>query len=73
MDPVVTVIIPTRNRWSLLSRTLHGALSQEDVAIEVIVVDDASTDGTELRLAAIKDDRLRVLRNPECSGRVSFA
>ncbi len=68
MDPLVTVIIPTRNRWSLLWRTLHGALNQEDVAIEVIVVDDASTDGTELRLAGIKDNRLRVLRNPECLG-----
>ncbi len=43
----VTVVIPTRNRWSLLSRrALRGALLQEDIAHEVIVVDDGSTDET---------------------------
>jgi len=61
--PEISVVIPTHNRWSLLRRTLAGALAQEDVDLEVIVVDDGSEDGTHERLQAIADPRLRVLRN----------
>ena len=49
--PDVSVVIPTRSRWHLLSTAaLPSALEQEDVAIEVIVVDDGSQDETALRL-----------------------
>ena len=37
------MVIPTRDRWDLLARTLKGALAQEGVSIEVVVVDDGST------------------------------
>ena len=40
--PNVTVVIPTRDRWSVIHRALGSALSQEGVEVEVIVVDDAS-------------------------------
>jgi glycosyltransferase involved in cell wall biosynthesis len=63
--PEVSVVIPTRNRWHLLStHALPSALGQADVAIEVIVVDDGSTDETGVELARLSDPRLRVLRNP---------
>jgi glycosyltransferase involved in cell wall biosynthesis len=42
----VSVVIPTRNRSALLARTLSSALSQQGVELEIIVVDDASTDAT---------------------------
>jgi glycosyltransferase involved in cell wall biosynthesis len=61
--PEVSVVIPTRNRWPFLSMTLAGALCQEDVDLEVIVVDDASTDETWPRLAEIQDRRLRRIRH----------
>jgi glycosyltransferase involved in cell wall biosynthesis len=61
--PDVSVVIPTRGRWSLLSLTLAGALGQEGVEHEVVVVDDGSRDETPERLAEIRDDRLRVVRN----------
>jgi glycosyltransferase involved in cell wall biosynthesis len=57
------VVIPTRGRWSLLSLTLAGALDQEGVEHEVVVVDDDSRDETPERLAEIRDARLRVVRN----------
>ena len=41
-SPRVTVVIPTRNRWHLLPTALTAAFSQEGVAVDVIVVDDAS-------------------------------
>lgn len=60
----VSVIIPTRNRWSLLSsHALPSALAQEDVDLEVLVVDDGSTDETRPRLRELADPRLRVLRH----------
>lgn len=68
-SPLVTVVIPTRNRWELLSKHgLASALRQEDVQLEVVVVDDASTDGTADRLGALGDERLRVVRHAERLG-----
>jgi glycosyltransferase involved in cell wall biosynthesis len=62
--PEVSVIIPTRNRWPLLStHALPSALAQEDVELEIVVVDDASDDGTADRVEALGDLRVRVLRN----------
>ena len=44
--PMVSVIIPVYNRESLLPRALRSVLVQRGFPIEIIVVDDASTDGT---------------------------
>ncbi len=67
--PDVTVVIPTRDRWDLLSRHgLRSALGQEDVEVEVIVVDDGSTDGTAGSVAALDERRLRVIRHEESRG-----
>jgi glycosyltransferase involved in cell wall biosynthesis len=67
--PDVSVIIPTRNRWELLSSlSLPSARDQEDVDLEVLVVDDGSTDGTENRLREIGDPRLVVLRSDTSAG-----
>jgi glycosyltransferase involved in cell wall biosynthesis len=66
--PEVTVVIPTRDRWPRLEPTLRGALRQEDVSLEVVVVDDGSVDETPARLAEMKDPRLRVLRHDSSRG-----
>jgi cellulose synthase/poly-beta-1,6-N-acetylglucosamine synthase-like glycosyltransferase len=59
----VSVVIPTRNRSALLSRTLRSALRQERVVFEVIVVDEASSDDTPALLSGLDDRRVRVLRH----------
>jgi hypothetical protein len=64
----VTVVIPTRNRWHFLERTLGSALRQDGVALEVIVVDDGSTDETPGRLAKEPDERVRVIRHEASRG-----
>ena len=65
----VTVVIPTRNRWSVLSKAaLPAALSQENVDHEVVVVDDGSTDGTSDRLEELGEARVRVVRHDRSAG-----
>jgi glycosyltransferase involved in cell wall biosynthesis len=61
--PDATVVVPTHNRSAMLATTLRSVLWQRDVSLEVIVVDDGSTDGTAQILSSISDGRLRVLRN----------
>jgi glycosyltransferase involved in cell wall biosynthesis len=64
-DTLVSVYMPTRNRVELLRRAVESALAQSHRMIELIVVDDASTDGTRAYLeeAETLDPRLRVFRN----------
>jgi glycosyltransferase involved in cell wall biosynthesis len=69
--PGVTVVIPTRNRRTLLMTTLAGVLAQTDVELEVVVVDEGSTDGTADAVAALGDARVRLLRNATAQGVVA--
>lgn len=64
----VSVVIPTHNRARLLPRTLASALGQQDVDVEVIVVDDGSTDATPDLLRSMEEPRLRVVRHPVSRG-----
>jgi glycosyltransferase involved in cell wall biosynthesis len=67
--PEITVVIPTRNRWDLLSTAaLPSALGQQDVELEVVVVDDGSTDQTAEQLRACSDGRVRVVRHRRTEG-----
>jgi glycosyltransferase involved in cell wall biosynthesis len=67
-DPEVSVIIPTRNRRALLQKALASALAQQDISLEVIVVDDSSTDETPHYLTSIEDDRVCALRQETHEG-----
>jgi glycosyltransferase involved in cell wall biosynthesis len=60
---VVSVCIPVYNGADYLRETLESVLTQSLEAIEVVVVDNASTDETPQILSTFSDDRLRVIRN----------
>ena len=64
----VSVIIPTYNRAAMVRRAIDSALAQSYAAIEVIVVDDGSTDQTPQIVAAVSDPRVRYLRRDENRG-----
>ena len=64
----VSVVIPTFNRASLVSRCLIGVLGQTHEKLEAIIVDDASTDDTESEVRAVSDARVRYIRHDENLG-----
>ncbi len=66
--PEVSVVIPTHNREALLAVTLLSALRQQNASLEVIVVDDGSSDGTAAYVAGLHSDNLRLLRHPTALG-----
>jgi glycosyltransferase involved in cell wall biosynthesis len=63
-----SVIIPVYNRETTVLRALRSCLSQAQTSLEVIVIDDGSTDGTAQTLASIEDPRVRVVTHPENRG-----
>lgn len=70
MDMAISVIIPTHNRADLLARALESVLAQSFRDLEIIVVDDASSDNTQAMLTTLmaKDNRIRVLSNASPQG-----
>ncbi len=54
-NPLVTIATCTRNRADLLRETLSSILVQQYDPVEIIVVDDGSTDGTKKTIADYKD------------------
>ena len=65
MDELVSVVIPAFNATATLTETVHSALRQSHGRIEVIIVDDGSTDST-LELArglAAADPRVRIIES----------
>ena len=61
MTPHVSVLMPVRNGMPWLREALEGLANQTLKAIEIIALEDGSTDGTAEFLAAWPDDRLRVI------------
>lgn len=62
--PLVTIGIPTYNRHELLARAISSTLSQDYPLIEVIISDNASTDGTDdlCHRFCKEDDRIKYIK-----------
>jgi glycosyltransferase involved in cell wall biosynthesis len=64
----VSVIIPTYNRADVIGRALHSVLHQTYQDLEVIIVDDGSTDDTEVVVRSFRDARVRYIRHENKQG-----
>ena len=64
----VSVVIPTYNRRAVIWDAVASVLDQTHSDIEVIIVDDGSTDGTANWLSTLDDERVRVIQFDENSG-----
>jgi succinoglycan biosynthesis protein ExoO len=68
--PDVTFAIACFNAQPFLGQAVESALAQTGVSVEVIIVDDGSTDGSfnEAQELALKDSRVRVFKTPKNGG-----
>lgn len=60
-EPLVSVVIPAFNAARTIELTIRSALQQTLTNLEVVVVNDGSTDTTETVVAAIGDQRVRLV------------
>lgn len=65
MKPLVSILIPVYNRENLVAETIESALSQTYKNIEIIIVDNCSTDDTwqVLENYANSDKRIKIFKN----------
>lgn len=61
-EPLVSVVIATRNRAEMLRDSVHSVLCQSHRRLEVIVVDDGSEDETQQAVESFADPRVRYVR-----------
>jgi glycosyltransferase involved in cell wall biosynthesis len=66
----VSVVIPTFNRWPMVVEAVASVMAQSGVGMELIIVDDGSTDGTAEGLPRLAEELrtaerpVRILRTP---------
>jgi glycosyltransferase involved in cell wall biosynthesis len=69
--PKVSIIITTYNRANYIRQAIESALAQDYPELEVVVSDNASTDGTADAVKSyVHDNRLKYFRNSENIGMV---
>jgi len=66
--PLVSVIMPSYNESGYIATAIQSVLAQTFDTFELIVVDDASTDGTPEIVASFADPRIRLLVSPSNRG-----
>jgi glycosyltransferase involved in cell wall biosynthesis len=66
--PLVSVLLSVHNDARFLAAAVESVRRQTADDLELIVVDDASTDETPAVLSAVRDPRLRLLRNEQQLG-----
>lgn len=68
--PLVSVLVPAWNAGRTITRALDSVLADPDANVQVVVVDDASTDDTTAVVEAIaaRDPRVELVRSPANSG-----
>lgn len=67
---MISVIIATKNGERFIERAIRSVLAQRGVDLEIVVVDDASTDGTAgvVRAVAKRDSRVRLVQREKNEG-----
>jgi glycosyltransferase involved in cell wall biosynthesis len=72
MNPLISIVIPVYNRAKLIVETLQSAQNQDYTNLEIVVVDNKSTDNTWQVLTHIAqtDTRIKIFQNAENLGPV---
>ena len=68
MKPVLSVCIASYNKAEITSGLVKSILTNKNNELEVVVVDNASSDATISMLSSIDDDRLKIIKNEKNIG-----
>jgi glycosyltransferase involved in cell wall biosynthesis len=68
MSPLVSVLICVKNMDQFISGCLKSILTQSFKDLEIVIIDDSTSDGTEKIVKEINDNRIRYFKNIELSG-----
>lgn len=60
-----SIVVPVHNKLPHLSRSINSVLSQTHKNFEIIIVDDASTDGSLDKVKEFIDDRIKLIKRSE--------
>jgi glycosyltransferase involved in cell wall biosynthesis len=69
---MISVVITTKNRKNKCKEAIKSVLDQTYKDVELIVIDDASNDGTDKMVKTIKDKRLKYIKRPKSQGNQAF-
>ena len=67
-SPRVSVVMPAYNTAPYIAAAVRSALVAGEPGVEVLVIDDGSTDGTVAAVRAIDDPRVTVIETPASGG-----
>jgi len=70
--PIVSVVMPMRNAKDFVAQAIDSILQQTGVELEIVVVDDGSTDGSGEVVKSIDDARVRLIEGPGRGVAASF-
>jgi len=62
--PRVSVLVPMKNAEPYVVAALASVLLEKDVPIEVVVINDKSTDGSLEQVLSVRDKRIRIIDGP---------
>lgn len=68
---MISVIIPSYNRSKTIKRAVYSVLNQTYSDLELLIIDDGSTDDTMKVLSEIKDSRLTIIKTNKNNGAAS--
>ena len=68
MNDLISVIVPAYNAEAFIERCLNSLLRQTYENLEIICINDASTDNTAQTVKKINDPRIRLINNEQNLG-----
>ena len=67
---MISIILPTYNRASILKNTISNVLQQSYNDIEIIIIDDSSTDNTAHVVKSFNNKKINYIKNPQRKGTI---
>jgi glycosyltransferase involved in cell wall biosynthesis len=68
--PLVSILIPVYNTAAYLTRAIQSILEQQYSSMEIILINDGSTDASETIIQSFQDPRIRYVKNEQNMGLV---